>query len=295
MTTLNNPIESQNLIDRFADFVTTVVNGSATNDPADNIIWAADTKPFADFDGNLLTGNLADPITLSIGANNLGGSGAVINANTINRVLLGQLAIYTNVRKLRAILNVTGGGGNTGSYASPGVFSDQTGKAKMNNSYLQTFGSSYTLSGVTLTGTEGQFSCNSTYLFPTQAITVSGTLTGTATFIDPITTTSVYSDPTTFYVVATNNSTTFQLSLSRYGTPIASQLGSLNGLTFLTSYVVDKAGTQLGSLIGTTQLETFFTNLQTQYTTARDNTVTIQVDVCHASCHSSCHSNRGRR
>jgi hypothetical protein len=295
MTTLNNPIESQNLIDRFADFVTAVVNGSATNVPADNIIWAADTKPFADFDGNLLTGNLADPITLSIGANNLGGSGAVINANTINRVLLGQLAIYTNVRKLRAILNVTGGGGNTGSYANTGVFSDQTGKAKMNNSYLQTFGSSYTLSGVTLTGTEGQFSCNSTYLFPTQAITVSGTLTGTATFIDPTTTTSVYSDPTTFYVVATNNSTTFQLSLSRYGTPIASQLGSLNGLTFLTSYVVDKAGTQLGSLIGTTQLETFFTNLQTQYTTARDNTVTIQVDVCHASCHSSCHSNRGRR
>jgi hypothetical protein len=198
MTTLNNPIESQNLIDRFADFVTTVVNGSATNTPADNIIWAADTKPFADFDGNLLTGNLADPITLSIGANNLGGSGAVINANTINRVLLGQLAIYTNVRKLRAILNVTGGGGNTGSRPTAGYVYDVTAAAYFATAYRQSIGAG-------------------------------------------------------------------------------------------ASDVVS------GSIATAAGLETFFDNLRTSYNSARGNTVTLQVNVCHASCHSSCHGSRGRR
>lgn len=50
-----------------------------------------------------------------------------------------------------------------------------------------------------------------------------------------------------------------------------------------------------GNTITATGLETFFNNLRTVYNMARANTVTIQVNVCHASCHSSCHSSRGRR
>jgi hypothetical protein len=50
-----------------------------------------------------------------------------------------------------------------------------------------------------------------------------------------------------------------------------------------------------GTTISAPGLETYFTNLQTRYTTVRDTTVTIQRDVCHASCHSSCHGSRGRR
>jgi len=42
-------------------------------------------------------------------------------------------------------------------------------------------------------------------------------------------------------------------------------------------------------------LETFFTNLQTEYNTRRNTTETIQTNVCHAACHSSCHGARGRR
>jgi hypothetical protein len=50
-----------------------------------------------------------------------------------------------------------------------------------------------------------------------------------------------------------------------------------------------------GSTATAAGLETFFNNLRTSYNTAQANTVTLQVNVCHASCHSNCHSSRGRR
>ena len=42
-------------------------------------------------------------------------------------------------------------------------------------------------------------------------------------------------------------------------------------------------------------LEQKFNDLRNQYNSNRNNTVTIDVPVCHASCHSSCHGSRGRR
>jgi len=54
-------------------------------------------------------------------------------------------------------------------------------------------------------------------------------------------------------------------------------------------------GIATDSDINTLNLETFFTNLRTAYTTARDTVQLQQVTVCHASCHSNCHSSRGRR
>lgn len=50
-----------------------------------------------------------------------------------------------------------------------------------------------------------------------------------------------------------------------------------------------------GSTSTAAGLETFFNNLRTSYETARANTITLQVNVCHASCHSNCHGSRGRR
>lgn len=66
--------------------------------------------------------------------------------------------------------------------------------------------------------------------------------------------------------------------------------------TTYTQTITTSSGNVLkDSVISATNLETFFTNLQTAYTVARDNVASITVDVCHASCHSSCHSSRGRR
>lgn len=190
MTTLNNPVNPQNIVDRFVDFVTTTANSS--------IVWGTDNKPFVDMPDSTFAGTTAGTTVTATGSS-IGNTGEIINASNIVNALLTETALYTNIRNMRAILNVTGGGGNTGSYPSPGIIYDATNKSNLDISYRQT----------------------------------------------------------------------------------------LNA--------VSNANVASGYTVSTTNLETFFTNLQTEYSTQAGNVATIQVDVCHSSCHSSCHSNRGRR
>jgi hypothetical protein len=84
-----------------------------------------------------------------------------------------------------------------------------------------------TLSSVVITGTAGQFSCAaaSHTLVVGQPIVISGTLGGTGTI-------SGYSNPTTYYIIATNGSTTFTLSTSLGGPAITTTVGTPTGLTY---------------------------------------------------------------
>lgn len=49
------------------------------------------------------------------------------------------------------------------------------------------------------------------------------------------------------------------------------------------------------NIVTASGLEAMFGSMRDNYNSARGNTVTVQINVCHASCHSSCHSSRGRR
>ena len=86
------------------------------------------------------------------------------------------------------------------------------------------------LSNVQCTGVAGQFSCGSTPLYVGNIVTISGTNTGTATITG-------YSDPKTYYIVATNGTTTFQLSATEAGPPIVTTAGTTVGLSFLNDTV----------------------------------------------------------
>jgi hypothetical protein len=186
----NATITPQNLVDYYKEFVVDVANA--------DIAWSSNSEPFSEFDESLLAGTTAGR-TIGISGANVGSAGNLIDASDIYDVLLAETANYTNIRYVRAILFVDGGGGNTGSRPTPGTIFDGTATSYMNSSYLQTLG------------------------------TVS---TGD---------------------VATGNSIT------------------------------------------ASSLEAFFNALKNEYISKRIDTVTIQVNVCHASCHSSCHGSRGRR
>jgi hypothetical protein len=84
-----------------------------------------------------------------------------------------------------------------------------------------------TLSTVAVTGNAGTFSCANTTIGAGELITVSGTLTGDATITG-------YSNPTTYYVVATNGVNTFTLSTTEGGANITTAAGNTRGLTFGT-------------------------------------------------------------
>ena len=80
------------------------------------------------------------------------------------------------------------------------------------------------LSGVTVIGTNGQCSCTTTpSLFVGQAVVVTGVGTGTETGI---------TTGNTYFIIATNGSTTFTLSATLGGAAVATTAGTTTGLTF---------------------------------------------------------------
>ena len=129
MATLTDPVRKQNIVDRFADFVTADANGS--------IVWASNNEPFTEAPATWWGGTTSGR---SIGI--VGGSitGTTITASTIRNVLLTETQLYTNIRKLRARLNVTGGGGNTGSRPTAGIVFDQTQVSYLPEADRQTLG-----------------------------------------------------------------------------------------------------------------------------------------------------------
>jgi len=97
-------------------------------------------------------------------------------------------------------------------------------------------------SGVNIAGTAGQFSCSSTTLIVGQAITITGTNSGSGTI-------NGYSSGKTYYIIVTNGTTTFTLSETLGGTALVTVGGSTTGLSF--SVVSD---TVVFSLTGTPAL-----------------------------------------
>ena len=100
-----------------------------------------------------------------------------------------------------------------------------------------TFAAQTGLSGVAVTGTGGTFSYTSLQSLQVgQVVVISGTNTGSGTINGSANGTGTY------YIIATNGSSTFTLSTSYPGTAIASTVGTTTGLTFrFAPYVVGQS------------------------------------------------------
>jgi hypothetical protein len=85
---------------------------------------------------------------------------------------------------------------------------------------------SQTLASVVIAGPAGQFTCTAATLTVGMTVTISGTLGGTGTI-------SGYANPTTYYIISTNGSTTFVLGTSlNAGTGVTTTTGTPTGLTY---------------------------------------------------------------
>jgi len=81
-----------------------------------------------------------------------------------------------------------------------------------------------TVTGVAITGTTGQFSCTCSGLIVGDKLTISGTFGGTGSITG-------YANPTTYYVSATNGTSTFTLQTLAIGA-IVTTTGTPTGLTY---------------------------------------------------------------
>ena len=93
------------------------------------------------------------------------------------------------------------------------------------------------LTGVTITGVAGQFACSASSVIFTvnQQLTISGTFGGTGSITG-------YTNPTTYFIIATNGSTTFTLSTTYGGTAITTTAGTPTGLTYTAAPSLTKVG-----------------------------------------------------
>ena len=143
-------------------------------------------------------------------------------------IAAGQALFGIGVSSETVITALGSGSGGTGTYTintSQTVTSRSLSSAAVGAQITATIGSS--LSGVTITGTAGQFSCSASTipLAVGQQVTISGTYGGTGSI-------SGYTNPTTYYIIATNGSTTFTLSTTATGTGVTTTAGTPTGLTY---------------------------------------------------------------
>ena len=133
MAILTNPVNTQNIVDRFTDYVVSVGNSG--------IVWGTDVSPFPEFNTAEFGGTTSGK-SIGISGANIGATGSTITAANIYNTLVSETNTYTNVRNLRAILFVDGEGGNIGSRPTAGVVFDDTQVSYLNTNYLQNIGSS---------------------------------------------------------------------------------------------------------------------------------------------------------
>lgn len=101
----------------------------------------------------------------------------------------------------------------------------------------------FALAGVAIAGTAGQFTCTASTqpLVVGGKVILSGTYGGTGSITG-------YSNPTTYYIITTNGSTTFTLSATAGGSAITTTIGTPTGITYTVA--TKSAGVTLNKVSG---------------------------------------------
>jgi hypothetical protein len=128
----NTTITPQNIVNRYLDFV----HVTATSDVA----WNMENWPFPEFGEQAVLYFESGNRQVNINGSAVSAAGNLINPQDIYNALIIETYNYTNLRNLRAILSVGGGGGNTGTRPAPGIVFDETRKAHLLPNYRQWLG-----------------------------------------------------------------------------------------------------------------------------------------------------------
>ena len=168
----------------------------------------------------------------------VGGSGSTISSLTIAN------NVFKNITGTSYSVLVGGGGlvngsscvflGNTwsGTHNFPAWRTDDCGTISS--------GAAVVLASVVIANTTGNFTCTAGTLAVGNRIIISGTYGGTGSI-------SGYADSTEYFIIATNGTTTFQLSTTRGGSAITTTAGTPTGLTYRIESDSFSSGTPPGS------------------------------------------------
>lgn len=123
MVALTNPIGGDNIMNRFADYVAGAANTG--------ISWGTNAVPFGEMSTGYFGGDTNGKSLENTGAS----FSRPVSAQNLYDILVAETYQYSRIHNLRALLFVSGGGGNTGSRGTPGYIYDGTAMAHLNNDY----------------------------------------------------------------------------------------------------------------------------------------------------------------
>ena len=163
----------------------------------------------------------------------------------------GQFSTASSTLAVGQAISISGTAGGTGSitgYTNPSTYYIIATNGSTTFALSSTYraASTFTISGITIAGTAGQFTCTSTTLSVGQPVCITGTAGGTGSI-------SGYATGNIYYIIATNGSTTFTLSASYGGVGITTTAGTPTGLTFTATQTnVTPITTTVGTPTGLT-------------------------------------------
>jgi hypothetical protein len=149
------------------------------------------------------------------------GSANLLGLGTNLKFYIENGGAYYDITPARSLSTLTNPFATTN--ASTTVTVTDANGGYITNDYV-TFNAVY-LSTVVITPTSGEFTCATTALSNGQAIKISGTFGGTGSIAG-------YTNPTTYYIIATNGTTEFTLSATPGGSVITTTGGTPTGLTY---------------------------------------------------------------
>jgi hypothetical protein len=191
---------------------------SVTLKQANSLIGAGQTVTGTDIPASTTVVSKVDASDILAGVSITGVAGT-LSCTATSGLFVGQSVTVSGVQGSQALASVaiTGTGGTFSCTATTGLYVDQP-------VYVTGTQAGTALAAVAVTGTAGQCSCTAVNgLFIGQAVVVSGTLSGTATGIV---------SGFTYYIIATDGTSTFTLSATPGGTALTTTAGTTTGLTF---------------------------------------------------------------
>jgi hypothetical protein len=196
------------------------INGttSVTLPQANPLIGAGQTVTGTNIPANTTVVSKVDASGFLSGVS-ITGTGGTLSCTSTPGLFIGQSVTVSGVQGSQALASVaiTGTGGTFSCTATTGLYVDQP-------VYVTGTQAGTALAAVAVTGTGGQCSCTAVNgLFIGQAVVVSGTLSGSATGIV---------SGFTYYIIATDGTSTFTLSATPGGTALTTTAGTTTGLTF---------------------------------------------------------------
>jgi len=257
MVNLTDPINAQNIVDRFKEVVTDVADK--------DIVWGTDNLPGHSSFSASDFGGVVDGMQLNL----VNATGSYSTNETVTGSIsgtVGTVVSYSNnVLKVR---NVVAGSGQTNFVQNDIITGTNSGATGSVSTMTEISAVSIGITGNSIGNSGTLIQANSIY--------------------------SVLKNEMNNY---TNiKSTRALVSMTGAGTQYdQTEIAHNTTSQRVTLNPSQPSNLQSGQTISESNLENFLSSLASSYNTERGNTYTLSKTICHSSCHSSCHGSRGRR